>query len=344
MKRWLAAAALVAALGVLTFLVLHIQSYLTTRKYAKDAAAAAVDYTAAENWLSLDGRGGERPVDVFFLYPTCYFVGSADFCPVDDAGMRTEAQKLRDAHRGIFDEANFFAPYYRQLGIPYMKKTLLLGVLNDAIHAVPLADCKNAFEQYLQNDNKGKPVIFASHSQGTIVMKELLLWIQEKYPDVIERTIAAYLIGFTVNDAYVKKTHLAFAQGRDDTGVIISYNTESPAARYNPFIFMRRGTLAINPINWKRDETYASKEESLGSRVRFGDSPPVDRFHFADAALNLKRGTVVTTADLHDEYWAEGVLHRYDYDLFYYDLQQNVRARTAAYLLAARLLGESGGL
>jgi hypothetical protein len=94
---------------------------------------------------------------------------------------------------------------------------------------------------------------------------------------------------------------------------------------------MRRGTLVINPISWKRDATYAGTEESLGSRIRFGDNPPVDRFHFTDARLNLKRGTVVTNAEVSVDFWPKGVLHRYDYDLFYYDLQHNVRKRMAAF-------------
>ena len=329
LKRIVAA---LIALPLAGFLLVYLKTRIETIGYARQINAAPVDYARAENWLSLDGRNGAYPADVFFLYPTCYFIDKTEFCPVDDAGMRSEAQKLRDAHIGIFDRANFFAPYYRQLSIPYIKKTTIFGMLNTAVQAVPLEDCKNAFIRYLENDNRGKPVIFASHSQGTIVMKELLVWIKEKYPEVLNRTIAAYLIGFPVNEKYLKKTGLAFAQGGDDTGVIISYNTESPAASYNPFIFMRRGTLVINPINWKRDTTYAEKKESLGSYVRFGDAPPVDRFNFADAYLNLKRGTVVTNAAIIDAYWAEGVLHRYDYDLFYYDLQHNVRKRTAAFL------------
>jgi hypothetical protein len=193
-----------------------------------------------------------------------------------------------------------------------------------------------AFDYYMQHYNKGKPIIFASHSQGSLVMKELLLWIKEKYPEVLDRTVAAYLIGFPVNEKYLEKLGLNFANGGDDTGVIISYNTESPAAKYNPFIFMRRGNLSINPINWKRDETYASKQESLGSFVRFGDNPPVQRFNFADAKLNLKRGTVITNAEIKDDFWSEGVLHRYDYDLFYYDLRHNVRVRISAFLSKTR--------
>jgi hypothetical protein len=245
--------------------------------------------------------------------------------------MREEAQKLRDAHIGVFDQTNFYAPYYRQLSIPFIEKTTILGALDKAVQAVPLEDCKNAFTYYLETYNRGKPLVFASHSQGSLVMKELLLWVREQYPEILDRTIAAYVIGFAVNEAYVKKTGLDFARASGDTGVIISYNTESPGASYNPFLFLRRGTLVINPINWKRDETYAGTEESLGSHIRFGDTPAVDRFHFADARLNLKRGTVVTNAEISEDYWPKGVLHRYDYDLFYYDLQHNLRTRIAAF-------------
>jgi hypothetical protein len=328
-KRMIAA---VIAIPVLGFLACCLAARITVASYAGKVRAAPVDYSPAENWLSLDGKNGEHPVDVFFLYPTCYFVDKSDFCPVDDADMREEAQKLRDAHIGVFDQTNFYAPYYRQLSIPFVKKTMILGALDKAVQAVPLEDCKNAFTYYLETYNRGKPLVFASHSQGSLVVKELLLWVREQYPEILDRTIAAYVIGFAVNEAYVKKSGLDFARGSGDTGVIISYNTESPGASYNPFLFLRRGTLVINPINWKRDETYAGTEESLGSHIRFGDTPAVDRFHFADARLNLKRGTVVTNAEISEDYWPKGVLHRYDYDLFYYDLQHNLRTRIAAFL------------
>ena len=195
-KRVIAFALLAALLGLL---LLYIKTRMSITRYAKQVSAAPVDYSLAQNWLSLDGRNGAKPADVFYLYPTCYFVNTNDFCKADNADMRGEAQKLREAHSGIFDQANFYAPYYRQLSIPYIEKTTLLGVLDKAVEAVPLRDCKRAFEYYLQNYNRGKPVIFASHSQGSLVMKEILLWIQETYPEVLDRTIAAYVIGFAVN-------------------------------------------------------------------------------------------------------------------------------------------------
>ena len=324
--------AIIIIIPILIFLSLHLYSRITIKGYAKKIASAPVDYSSAQNWLSLKGASSQKAVDVFFLYPTCYFINEVDFCPVDDPDMRKEAQKIRDAHIGIFEQANFYAPYYRQLSIPFIEKLTILMLLDQAIDAVPLQDAKNAFEYYLQHYNKGKPIIFASHSQGSIVMKELLLWIKKEHPEILDRTVAAYLIGFPVNENYLKKLGLEFAKGADDTRVVISYNTESTTAKYNPFIFMRRGNISINPINWKRDETYASKQESLGSFVRFGDNPPVNRFNFADARLNLKRGTVISNAEILDDFWSEGVLHRYDYDLFYYDLQHNISTRIASYL------------
>ena len=51
----------------------------------------------------------------------------------------------------------------------------------------------------------------------------------------------------------------------DDTGVIISYNTEGAGNGDN--IVVLPGAISINPLNWKRDETYASAEENLGGFI-----------------------------------------------------------------------------
>ena len=48
--------------------------------------------------------------------------------------------------------------------------------------------------------------------------------------------------------------HLKFAEEPDDTGVIISYNTQSPKVQpgHNPVVGNNIG-LVINPISWNRD-------------------------------------------------------------------------------------------
>jgi hypothetical protein len=61
--------------------------------------------------------------------------------------------------------------------------------------------------------------------------------------------------------------------------------------------------------------------------VKSGDAP-----HFADARLDLARGTVTTNAPVPSgSLWPSGVLHHYDFDLFYYDLKRNVSDRIGAF-------------
>jgi hypothetical protein len=247
--------------------------------------------------------------------------------------MRREALKLKDAHSGIFEEANFFAPYYRQLSIAYIATLDTAEKVTAAIQEIPFADCKSAFEYYLAKHNKNRPIIFASHSQGTMVTMQLLLWLKAAHPEVFNRTIAAYMIGFAINQEYLDMLGMTFAEKADDTGVVISYNTEAPNAAPNPLTMgMVKGALVINPISWRRDETYADKSESMGSRIRPEDSPAGDQMHFADAEINLARGTIVTNAPVDSgSFWPKGILHHYDYDLFYYDLKKNIGARIGAF-------------
>jgi hypothetical protein len=297
------------------------------------------DYSNAENWLNAPAEEkaayiDNKPVDVFYLYPTCYFTGR-DICSASNEDMRREARYLREAHFGIFESANVYAPFYRQVSIGYLQDLIgqkgppaAMGVLA----GIPGADAINAFNWYLEHYNKGRPIIFASHSQGSIVMELLLVWIRQNRPEVLQRMVAAYLIGVPVLDEFLDMAGLPFAAGARDTGVIVSYNTELSTAELNPFTSFVRGIRVINPVNWKTDETPAGREESLGSRIRYGYSAPVTLPNFAGARLNLERGTVVTAADISEgDFWPPGVLHRYDYDLFYYDLQKNVEDRVAAW-------------
>jgi len=85
-------------------------------------------------------------------------------------------------------------------------------------------------------------------------------------PEVYSRMIAAYVIGFPITNEYLANNpHLKFAKDSVDTGVIISYNTESSAITIiNPVLYGLVGKV-INPINWRTDETLATKTEGLGS-------------------------------------------------------------------------------
>ena len=161
----------------------------------------------------------------------------------------------------------------------------------------------------------------------------------KEHPDYYKRMVAAYPIGFSITkDDLAAYPYLKFAEGADDTGVIISYNTEGPKNVEENAInkVVLPGAISINPLNWKRDETYASAEENQGSLVlnqETGEREIVDLG--VDAQVNLARGVIVTntTAPVTDmpDYFGPASFHENDYSFFYKNLQENVEKRIAAY-------------
>jgi hypothetical protein len=167
--------------------------------------------------------------------------------------------------------------------------------------------------------------------------------------------VAAYVIGNPVTQAYLdNNTHLKFAEGPDDRGVIISYNTQAayfftqePSVSPNPVLYGMVGRV-INPINWKTDETYAAKTESLGSFMPVpvvpATVPPSFVFgpvpQYADAKVDIVHGVLVCStaeepfiSDLETlAGFPKGVYHSFDIPLYYYDLRANAQNRANKYL------------
>ena len=88
------------------------------------------------------------------------------------------------------------------------------------------------------------------------------------HPEYQQRMIAAYVIGFSITKEYLQANpHLHFAERADDTGVIVSWNTEGAANAGKKNLVVLPGAISINPLNWKRDETYAPAAENLGGYI-----------------------------------------------------------------------------
>ena len=142
---------------------------------------------------------------------------------------------------------------------------------------------------------------------------------------------------YVIKEEYLERNpHLKFAEGADDIGVVISYNTEGPGNNGKHNAVVTEGAVSINPLNWKRDTTYADVSENLGSLNIDGEL--VDGF--ADAQIDMERGVVVcSTADPAvyaipapaDELFGPESYHGYDYGLYYANLQENVKTRIAAF-------------
>jgi len=297
-----------------------------------------IDYSNADNWLSIPSSN-DKSVDVIYYYPTCY-VPSAEskvvVSDIDDAGMRAGAAKQLNSQASIFnDTCNVYAPFYRQLDANY-GLTLDQNQFDELFSYAASKDAANALDYYFEHYNNGRPFFLAGHSQGSTTTLFLLQDYFKKHKDYYSRMIASYSIGYSISKSYLaKNTHVKFATGANDTGVVISYNTEGMINSGHHNSVVTEGSIAINPINWKVDATYAPASENLGTRINGQDLGGI-----ADAILNVERGVVVTTADSkYSMGSSEAILpifgpasyHGNDYGLFYYSLEKNVADRITAW-------------
>ena len=297
----------------------------------------APDYSDKNNWL----RQPEptKDVDVFYVYPTEYAdnsEGASMFAPINDKSLRQEWENVYQMQATAYEEsANVFAPYYRQLNMA-SAASLPSDELNAAFASTPREDVLAAIDYYFKNLNGGRPFILASHSQGSIMQRFVLAEYMKAHPEYLKRMIAAYVIGYSITEDYLNANpHLKFAEGADDTGVIISYNTEGPGNENN--LVVLPGAISINPLNWKRDETYASAEENLGGYIVNEQLAKMEYVpNAADAKIDLKRGVIITTTKTLEPMpgpkpFGNASYHNGDYALYYFNIKANVAARIAAY-------------
>ena len=298
------------------------------------------DYSKPEHWVSVP-FSVEKQIDVFYLYPTVWHKVNAnapDVCKIDNPVMLKGAKVILELQATAFETVgNIYAPYYRQydastfLPLPPAEQDKLSG-------GITKADVLAAFDYYIKHFNRGRPFILAGHSQGSAELAYILSEYMKEHPEVHERMIAAYAIGYSITAEYLAKNpHLKFAVGPSDTGVIIAYNTEAPKIE-GPNLMVTPGAISINPITWTREETLATAGESLGS-LMMGDNGKTNfKKNYADARVNKERGVVVcSTVDSEKLYVknigiGKGIYHLYDFSFYYYNLRENAANRANHYL------------
>jgi pimeloyl-ACP methyl ester carboxylesterase len=189
-------------------------------------------------------------------------------------------------------------PYYRQADAAYVL-TSPLATQNKIVSGTPTTDVTTAFDYYLKHYNHGRPFILAGHSQGSNVLLFVMARYLVRHPAAYHRMIAAYIVGYGVTHNFLaKNSRLKFAQAADDTGVIVSWNTEAPGLTIkNPVV--QSGAIAINPITWTRSERPASAADSMGSLMADATGALKKVNHYADARVDKRRGVVVcSTCDV----------------------------------------------
>ena len=309
------------------------------------------NYSDENNWAHLP-KNIDKAVDTFFIYPTVYVNPEPDapaIAPVDDREFRFSVSEYYPETPELFDEmTNLYEPFYRQSNL-----FTLSGKTHDEIMEFqlrePRTDIYAALDYFFEHYNQGRPFILAGHSQGSLMLKIALCDYFREHSEYLNRMVAAYLIGFSITTDDLKANPaLKFAEYADDTGVIISWNTEGPENKNEKNIVVLENAISINPLNWKRDDTYASASENLGDHIPIMESESLEELDFnvhkpglADAQLDLERGVVVcTTLAEHyvtppapgaDNVFGPASLHEADYTAYWENIRENVNVRIDAF-------------
>lgn len=203
--------------------------------------------------------------DVFFIHPTTYTGKKAEWnADIHNATLNatTDYSTILFQSSVFNQHCRVFAPRYRQahLSAFFKEDSTTLAVFDTAY-----TDVKNAFEYYLKNENKGRPIIIAGHSQGAKMGERLL----KEFFDgkaLQKQLVAAYIIGWPLPQDYFQ--YLQACKTAEETGCVCSWRTYRKG--YLPGYVRREDppSFVTNPLNWKNDESYAGKELHKGSVLR----------------------------------------------------------------------------
>ena len=292
------------------------------------------DYSNKNNWLNMPDKIIHL-VDVFYIYPTvCTTEDKSNLCLTDNLQMRETAKNVFKLQAEAFDTvANIYAPFYTQYNFRAFAYSNYEKIQKDTANNFQgLSDVYNALDYYFKNLNKGRPFILVSHSQGSGIMLIVLSDYMKKHPEYYKNMVAAYVLGYPVTKEYLKENpHLKFAKKANDTGVIISYDVQSPE-KSGINVLQAKNQLAINPINWKISQQLAKSKDNLGSldeRTLKITTPGI-----ADARVNKKLGVVIcSTADVDTyeiplpELFGKGSFHGQDFQFYFLNLRKNANDR-----------------
>ena len=310
-----------------------------------------LDYSQKANWYQIPEVTKE--FDTFYVYATEYIMtsmaeGAPEYADMENAEMLEGAAAEYMLHATAYaDSTNVFMPYYRQVGLRYAGVVWKRdGIFDASVAGMPYGDIVAALDYYFEHYNNGRPFIIAGHSQGSAIIKMVLKKYFVEHPDYYKNMIAAYPIGYAfTKDEFKTYPHMKFATGECDTGVIITWNTEGPKNREvnADTCVLQPGSMSINPLNWKLDDTYAPASMNLGSLFPNKDTGKLEIQDLgADAQVFPDRGVVVThamrekmteeAAKVAAEFFGPDGRHGEDYVLFYCNIKDNVAKRISAYM------------
>lgn len=312
-----------------------------------DKMPAAPDYSLLNYWIAhpdkedaadmVPGNGQlaeyqeTAEVDVFFIYPTIYSKKPKPenpwFADVNDEKLNKKiAESTIKNQATVFNSsAKVYSPLYRQAHVDIYHRDQNLALKTEALEQA-YKDVKKAFEYYLEKYNSGRPIIIASHSQGTNHAEKILREFFEG-KDLMNQLVAAYLVGMPLRNYTFEE--IPICEDEDQTGCWLSWNTYRQGYYPLNHSFWYHEGVSVNPLSWKRDSTYVSWGENLGGvlknfkKIRLGLSDAQNK----DGMLWINKPNFFGNFLLN---WKS--YHVADYNLFYMNIRENVEKRVENYL------------
>jgi hypothetical protein len=167
----------------------------------------------------------DPPVDCFYVYPT---VSEQPGTNADKSKDEQQIEIARYQAQRYSLKCKVYAPMYRQLTLA----SIFTGSAEDraAGRKIAYGDVREAWLDYLRNDNHGRGVVLIGHSQGAGMLRQLMRDVIDHNPDVRRRLISAVLLGGNVLVRKGQKSGGDFENVpactlSDQIGCVIAYST-----------------------------------------------------------------------------------------------------------------------
>ena len=231
--------------------------------FSEDNVPSKPDYSSETSWAVLPsnypkplteivGNTKSKKAAVFFIYPTL-LLDPEDVSwnsDIYDKQIRYDVinKSVRYQASAWAKAGDLYVPFYRQAHIRIFTPPY------DELKAWEIAysDIKTSFEYFLKYHRNNRPIIIASHSQGSIHAKRLL---QEYFDgkDLQNDLVAAYLIGAQIKRDDFK--NLKTLESKKETGGYVSWNTFKKNKYPEKYDKWFKGGVVTNPITWNLNKS-----------------------------------------------------------------------------------------
>ncbi|MGB5077371.1 MAG: DUF3089 domain-containing protein [Sphingorhabdus sp.] len=235
-------------------------AFVPTTKFEKQAALDTNIYKRPEMWFARNGMTAENPTlwqpvgaektempgsaAIFFIHPTSYLAKDHWNAPLDEKESQDRARLfLRGLASPFASAGEIWAPRYRQATIGAFLTSKPEG--EQALEAA-YQDVLQAFDEFVAQVQKDRPIILAGHSQGARHLSHLL---KDRIAGkkISERIVAAYVVGWPVSiKTDLPKMGMPACTSPDMTGCIASWQSFAEPAEYGRIVKAYDATMGFN--------------------------------------------------------------------------------------------------